>query len=320
MDKAVAMIDPKQLLLDALKSKDASKSRSTQVQIGPSELGGCRRKVWYRLNNQPETNTSELKLAAIMGTAIHTEIEKALSDNKDVVLESEVEHNGMKAHIDCWIPSTGDVIDWKTVKKQNLSYFPTQQQRWQVQVYGYLIDKSGTGKPRNVSLVAIARDGDERDVKVHTEPYNESMAVDALNWLEGVKASATIPEPERDESFCKHYCKYYDATDDIGCVGLKKERIKAERILIEDEQASLQAFEYLQLDQQIKLLSDKKDNIKEALRGITGITNTGVEVIWTTVAGPKQVDKVVVQDIMGFVPTKQGQESIRLSVKLDGGK
>ena len=314
------MIDPKQLLLDALKSKDASKSRSTQVQIGPSELGGCRRKVWYRLNNQPETNTSELKLAAIMGTAIHTEIEKALSDNKDVVLESEVEYNGMKAHIDCWIPSTGDVIDWKTVKKQNLSYFPTQQQRWQVQVYGYLIDKSGTGKPRNVSLVAIARDGDERDVKVHTEPYNESMAVDALNWLEGVKASATIPEPERDESFCKHYCKYYDATDDIGCVGLKKERIKAERILIEDEQASLQAFEYLQLDQQIKLLSDKKDNIKEALRGITGITNTGVEVIWTTVAGPKQVDKVVVQDIMGFVPTKQGQESIRLSVKLDGGK
>lgn len=320
MDKAVAMIDPKQLLLDALKSKDASKSRSTQVQIGPSELGGCRRKVWYRLNNQPETNTNELKLAAIMGTAIHTEIEKALSDNKDVVLESEVEYNGMKAHIDCWIPSTGDVIDWKTVKKQNLSYFPTQQQRWQVQVYGYLIDKSGTGKPRNVSLVAIARDGDERDVKVHTEPYNESMAVDALNWLEGVKASATIPEPERDESFCKHYCKYYDATDDIGCVGLKKERIKAERILIEDEQASLQAFEYLQLDQQIKLLSDKKDNIKEALRGITGITNTGVEVIWTTVAGPKQVDKVVVQDIMGFVPTKQGQESIRLSVKLDGGK
>lgn len=320
MDGTSKLIEIKQLLLDALKTKDAGKSRSTQVQIGPSELGGCRRKVWYRLNNQPETNNNELKLAAIMGTAIHAEIEKALADNKDVVLESEVEYNGMKAHIDCWIPSTGDVIDWKTVKKQNLSYFPTQQQRWQVQVYGYLIDKSGTGKPRNVSLVAIARDGDERDIKVHTEPYNESMALDALNWLEGVKASATIPEPEREESFCKHYCKYYDATDDIGCVGLKKERIKAERILIEDEVASSQALEYLQLDQQIKLLSDKKDDIKEALRGITGITNTGVEVIWTTVAGARQVDKVVVQDVMGFVPTKQGQESIRLSVKLDGGK
>jgi CRISPR/Cas system-associated exonuclease Cas4 (RecB family) len=319
MDRATKLIDPKQLLLDALKSKDAGKSRSTQVEIGPSELGGCRRKVWYRLNNQPVTNNNELKLAAIMGTAIHTEIEKALADNKDVILESEVEYNGMKAHIDCWIPSTGDVIDWKTVKKQNLSYFPTQQQRWQVQVYGYLIDKSGTGKPRNVSLVAIARDGDERDVKVYTEPYNESMAVDALNWLEGVKSSATAPEPEREESFCKHYCKYYDPFEEIGCGGLKKERIKAERILIEDEQASTRALEYLQLDQQIKLLSDKKDEIKEALRGITGVTNTGVEVIWTTIAGAKQVDKETVQNILGFVPTKQGQESIRLSVKQNGG-
>ena len=320
MDGTSKLIEIKQLLLDALKTKDAGKSRSTQVQIGPSELGGCRRKVWYRLNNQPVTNNNELKLAAIMGTAIHTENEKALADNKDVILESEVEYNGMKAHIDCWIPSTGDVIDWKTVKKQNLSYFPSQQQRWQVQVYGYLIDKSGTGKPRTVSLVAIARDGDERDVKVHSEPYNESIAVDALNWLEGVKASATTPEPEREESFCKHYCKYYDPFEEIGCGGLKKERIKAERILIEDEQASSQALEYLQLDQQIKLLSDKKDDIKEALRGITGVTSTGVEVTWTTVAGIKQVDKEVVQDIMGFVPTKQGQESIRLSVKLNGGK
>jgi len=231
MDGTSKLIEIKQLLLDALKTKDAGKSRSTQVQIGPSELGGCRRKVWYRLNNQPVTNNNELKLAAIMGTAIHTEIEKALADNKDVILE-----------------------------------------------------------------------------------------VDALNWLEGVKASATTPEPEREESFCKHYCKYYDPFEEIGCGGLKKERIKAERILIEDEQASSQALEYLQLDQQIKLLSDKKDDIKEALRGITGVTSTGVEVTWTTVAGIKQVDKEVVQDIMGFVPTKQGQESIRLSVKLNGGK
>ena len=320
MDGTSKLIEIKQLLLDALKSKDAGKSRSTQVQIGPSELGGCRRKVWYRLNNQPVTNNNELKLPAIMGTAIHAEIEKALADNKDVILEFKVEHSGMKAHIDCWIPSTGDVIDWKTVKKQNLSYFPTQQQRWQVQVYGYLIDKSGKGKPRTVSLVAIARDGDERDVRAHSEPYNESIAVDALNWLEGVKASATIPKPEREESFCKHYCKYYDSFEEIGCGGLKKERIKAERILIEDEQASSQALEYLQLDQQIKLLSDKKDDIKEALRGITGVTSTGVEVTWTTVAGIKQVDKEVIQDMMGFVPIKQGQESIRLSVKLNGGK
>ncbi len=35
--------------------------------------------LWYRLNDQPETNDNELKLSAIMGTAIHAEIEKAIA-------------------------------------------------------------------------------------------------------------------------------------------------------------------------------------------------------------------------------------------------
>ena len=111
----------KELLIKALHEKENKRGRSTQVQIGPSELGGCRRKVWYRLNNQPETNDNELKLAAIMGTAIHAAIENALADNQEVLLEQTVEHDGMKAHVDCYIPGTGDVVDWKTVKTKNLS-------------------------------------------------------------------------------------------------------------------------------------------------------------------------------------------------------
>jgi len=90
--------------------KENKRGRSTQVQIGPSELGGCRRKVWYRLNGQPETNDNEVKLAAIMGTAIHTAIENALADNQEVLLEKTVEFGGMKAHVDCFIPGTGDVV------------------------------------------------------------------------------------------------------------------------------------------------------------------------------------------------------------------
>ena len=126
-------MDIRELLVKALHDVENKRPRSTQVQIGPSELGGCRRKVWYKLNDQPETNDNELKLAAIMGTAIHSAIENALKDNKEVMLESTVEYGGMKAHVDCFIPSTGDVIDWKTVKAKNLNYFPSLQQRWQVQ-------------------------------------------------------------------------------------------------------------------------------------------------------------------------------------------
>jgi len=311
--------DIKALLLDALKAGDAKRDRSTQVQIGPSELGGCRRKVWYRLNDQPETNDNELKLAAIMGTAIHAEIEKALSDNADVMLETEVEYNGMKAHIDCFVPSTGDVIDWKTSKIKNLGYFPSTQQRWQVQVYGYLLTKNGH-KVERVSLVAIARDGDERDVKVHTEEYNEAMALEALNWLSAIKESADAPAPEKDESYCKFYCKYYDASGQMGCVGLKKERTAVSSVLIEDAEVDKNALFFLQLTTQIKDLEKQQDSLRASFEGLLGVTASGIELSWTTVAGRSTVDDKEVEKLLGFVPKKVGAESFRLNIKPSGGK
>ena len=311
-------MDIKELLVKALHEKENKRGRSTQVQIGPSELGGCRRKVWYRLNNQPETNDNELKLAAIMGTAIHTAIESSLAENKDVLLERTVEYGGMKAHVDCFIPGTGDVVDWKTVKAKNLSYFPSQQQRWQVQVYGYLIDKSGLGKVQNVNLVAIPRDGDERDILVHSEPYDEAVALEALNWLEAIKTSDQIPNPERDESYCKFYCKYYDASGEMGCVGLKNERTKTELPIIEDSGADTMALEFLQLDSRIKELTERKDAIRDGLTGLLGVTKSGIEIKWSSVQN-NTVDKDAVEKALGYVPTKQGKESARLSVKQTGG-
>jgi hypothetical protein len=311
-------MDIKELLVKALHDKENSRPRSNQVQIGPSELGGCRRKVWYRLNDQPETNDAELKLAAIMGTAIHSAIESAFAGNNLIILEQTVEYNGMKAHVDAYVPETGDVIDWKTVKAKNLSYFPSQQQRWQVQVYGYLIDKAGKGKPRTVNLVAIPRDGDERDIKVHSEPYDEAIALQALSWLEAIKESAEAPAPERDESYCKFYCKYYDASGEMGCVGLKKERTKTELPFIDNSDADTNALEYLQLDNQIKELTERKEALRDGLSGLLGVTRSGVEIKWT----PTQVntvDKEAVEKALGYVPMKQGKESARLSIKHTGG-
>ena len=315
----MTVTDPKELLLTALKAGDAKRSRSTQVQIGPSEVGGCRRKVWYRLNNQPETNGNELKLAAIMGTAIHAEIEKALADNPDVLIETEVEYNGMKAHVDCFVPGTGDVIDWKTSKVRNLSYFPTLQQRWQVQLYGYLLANNGYAVNR-VSLVAIARDGDERDVKVHTEDYNESIALEALGWLAAVKEAKEPPAPEKDASYCQFYCKFYESSGEIGCVGLKKERTPVTDIVIDDPTIDKNALLYLQLAVQIKELEKEQDSLKASFEGLLGVTNSGIEVSWSTVRGRESVDSEEVEKLLGYVPKKIGAESHRLSVKQSGGK
>jgi CRISPR/Cas system-associated exonuclease Cas4 (RecB family) len=295
--------DPKELLIEVLRAKDAGRARSKQTQVGPSELGGCRRKVWYRINGREATNDNELKLAAIMGTAIHAEIEKSISvldpKGEKYLVETEVEYNGMKAHIDLYIPETGDVIDWKTVKVKNLSYFPTQQQRWQVQVYGYLLDKSGKGKPRTVNLVAIARDGDERDVKVHSEPYDPKIAEEALNWLAAIKESAVAPEPERDQSYCRFYCKYFDESGKVGCTGIKKELIKEGEVFIDNQEVDTSALKYLQLDAKIKELLDQKESLRTSLEGFTGQTNSGIQIIWSTIAGRESVDIDEVKKLIG---------------------
>ena len=319
----MAIEDPKELLLHVLHSQDASRDRSQQTEVGPSEIGGCKRKVWYRLNAQPHTNENQSKLAAIMGTAIHAAIEEAIGaidpEGKEYLVETEVAYGDMKAHVDLFIPSSGAVVDWKTSKIKNLGYFPSNQQRWQVQLYGYLLSKNGY-EVKTVNLVAIARDGSEKDIKVHTEPYDEVMALSALSWLANVKASTVLPEPEKDQSFCKDYCQYYDATEQMGCGGLKKERIVLSEVVIEDAEVDKHALHYLQLDSKIKELEKERETLKESLIGSTGTTASGIEISWTTVKGRESVDAKEVEKLLGFVPKVVGNESTRLNIKSIGGK
>ena len=319
----MAIEDPKELLLHVLHSQDASRDRSQQTEVGPSEIGGCKRKVWYRLNAQPHTNENQSKLAAIMGTAIHAAIEEAIGaidpEGKEYLVETEVAYGDMKAHVDLFIPSSGAVVDWKTSKIKNLGYFPSNQQRWQVQLYGYLLSKNGY-EVKTVNLVAIARDGSEKDIKVHTEPYDEVMALSALSWLANVKASTVLPEPEKDQSFCKDYCQYYDVTEQMGCGGLKKERIVLNEVVIEDVEVDKHALHYLQLDSKIKELEKERETLKESLIGSTGTTASGIEISWTTVKGRESVDAKEVEKLLGFVPKVVGNESTRLNIKSIGGK
>ena len=319
----MAIEDPKELLLHVLHAQDASRDRSLQTEVGPSEIGGCKRKVWYRLNAQPHTNDNQSKLAAIMGTAIHAAIEEAIGaldpEGKEYLVETEVAFGDMKAHVDLFVPSTGAVIDWKTSKIKNLGYFPSTQQRWQVQLYGYLLSKNGYVVNR-VSLVAIARDGDERDVKVHTEPYDESLALEALGWLATVKEAAEAPAPEKDATYCQHYCQFYDASGEMGCVGLKKELTAVSDVIIDDADVDRNALLYLQLAAQIKELENQQDSLKESFVGLLGTTQSGIELSWSTVKGRETVDSSEVEKLLGFVPKKVGAESQRLSVKQIGGK
>ena len=297
------------VLIEALKGLDNNRDRSQQTEIGVSQLGGCRTQVWLQLNGATKCNET-LRLPSMMGTAINTLIETALSAYSfgAYELEQEVEFGGLKGHIDWYVPEAGVVIDWKTTKLKNLEYFPSTQQRWQVHTYGYLLAKNGR-KVETVSLVAIARDGDERNILVHTEPYDESVTLAALAWLEDVKSRTEAPEPEENaEVFCQHYCVYFGKS----CAG--KTFFKSGE-LISDPVAIQAAADYVEISNEIKVLEARKEGAKTALENVDGVTPDGISVAWSLVAGRRTIDEQVVLAHMGEVPKKQGEPSMRLVVK-----
>lgn len=196
------------VLMKHLTAQDNARPRTKQTTVGVSSLGGCRRQAWHMLQGDIGENTNTLRLASIMGTAIHKTIEDALPFG-EFEKEIRVQVDGLPVgNVDLYIPKLKAVVDWKTTTLKKLDYFPSRQQRWQVHVYGYLLTRVGK-EVETVTLVAIPRDGDERYIKIHTEPYSEAIALEALQWLEELQDSPR-PKPERDAlTFCKNYCKFY---------------------------------------------------------------------------------------------------------------
>ena len=304
-------------LIKALIDDAGNSERSNQLEVGPSELGSCKKQMFYKLNGQGITNPNTFKMASILGTAIHTHIQQVIElldpMGTRFLTEMEMKTDEIKGHIDLYDVETKEVIDWKTTTKKNLGYFPSKSQRWQVQVYGYLLEANGY-EVKNVSLVCIPRDGTEADIIYHTEAYDKVVALEALQWLDNIRALDQAPEPEKDPSFCKGYCSFYDITGKAGCMGRPKGNGK-DLPMITDELMVLAASEYLNLGIAIKELEKKQDMAKATLEGTNGQTADGIKVTWTEVAGRSTIDEAEVLKSLGYVPKKTGRETYRLSVK-----
>lgn len=304
-------------LIKVLKAGDKLSARSQQVSIGPSEIGDCSRKVYYKLNGQEPTNPDTLQMAAIMGTAIHGYIENAIKRTDPFgdryLLEIEAEADGIKGHIDVYDKTNREVIDWKTVKIKNLGFFPSKSQRWQVQIYGHLLKSNGY-EVDNVTLVAIPRDGDERDIVFHSEAFDPAVVAEAFAWYENVKSATEAPAPEKDASFCQHYCPFFDESGAKGCTG-RTAKDDQDDFLIEDESIANAAQAYIELGITIRDLEKKQDAAKASLEGINGKTANGIKIKWSSVAGRSSVDEAAVKEALGYVPTKQGKGYEKITVK-----
>ena len=213
-------MDIQTLLKSALTENDKARERSQQTELGASSVYGCKRQAWNIIRQVEKTNHDTESLAAIIGTAVHATLAEAMKRadvfGDDFLFEQGFSTPDIKGNCDLFIKSTGTVIDWKTTTKKNASKFPTEQQRMQVQLYGYLVEEAGH-QVNTVSLVAIMRDGQMKDTIIHQEPYSREMALKGIEWVRDLQNTIYPPAPERPRQFCKSFCEYYDPSGEIGC-------------------------------------------------------------------------------------------------------
>lgn len=222
------MTDITTMLLGALKAHDGDRARSKQKKIGPSGAGSCKRYLWHILKDTPKTAETD-NLPAIMGTYIHAGISEAIKREDpfgdNFLIEQQFSTDRITGNIDLFIKDQGLVVDWKTIKTNSLRYFPNDKQRYQIHIYGYILEENGY-KVNDVALVAICRDGGSDKVKEFREPYSREIAEIGLKWIEEVEqiVANDLPAPEPTErlTWCANYCSYYDPSGVIGCPSTTK--------------------------------------------------------------------------------------------------
>lgn len=235
-------------LKDIVRWTDNNAARSLQASIGPSELGEpCERKISYRLAGVTEVNEWTDPWPAIVGTAVHAWLERAIGKFQSVhhmdrwVTESTVRVDALvTGHVDLYDRQTGTVIDFKTMSPTKMKDFlrkgPSEQHIDQVNLYA--LGLSNAGQAVNyVSLVAVPRSGWLSEFKTWVGPYEPSRAARALSRMYTIADEliaqgdvidfSTIPaEPGRGCSFCPWYVGGDRVPSAAGCPGDSAARVE----------------------------------------------------------------------------------------------
>lgn len=226
-------------LLDEIEHSIAQQPRTLQTALGPSELGKPPCQLIRRFGGvaEPERSAGPDGYRAWVGTQMHNGFERIFKSHyrwsdtlqptaqpiRRFLTESRVNVgtvNGVDIYgsNDLFDVESGTVWDWKTKGETRLlearrdisaGRGPGRQYRVQQHLYGRGQQRAGHTVKR-VGIVYTPRDGNLRDSFYWSEPYDESIAVDALTTATGlaqlvaavgVEAAAAM-YPECDDEFC----------------------------------------------------------------------------------------------------------------------
>jgi hypothetical protein len=231
-------------LLGVITDAITNHPRSLQKHIGPSEIGEpCTRKLGYKLLNHPEVADRGVPWYPTIGTAMHSWLEDAfgiagvrfgmegryLLENKVDV--GEVLGENITGSCDLFDTWTGSVVDWKIVGGKRLRAYkdhgPSEVYRAQAHLYGRGWQRAGHDV-QTVAVFFLPRDRELKLAHFWHEPYDEQIAVKALQRLETVATltraagAAALPLLPTTDSPCR-FCPWLSpgSTDlaGVGCPG-----------------------------------------------------------------------------------------------------
>lgn len=197
-----AIINRKQVIQEEviwlLRDRMGAHPRGQQKAIGASEIGDpCWRNLAEKLARPKAGGASWL---AWIGTVMHGDVEamlRAFNAQFEVprflieqpVVVGQLAGQDVTGHVDAFDVDTSTVIDWKFVGAKRLEMFrangPGPQYRCQAQLYG----RGLTALGHHVEQVMIAffpRDRDLSTAWFWAEPYDESIALQALSRAQGL--------------------------------------------------------------------------------------------------------------------------------------
>lgn len=180
---------------------DASRPRSMQVRLGPSELGTeCQQQIARKLAAAPRRPVTAPAWAPFQGTAVHAEMEEVVAYwNAELgrvrwLAEDDLHVDGeIRGHGDAYDLDHDMVVDWKHVGTTALNKLraarragksPAEQvsPEYRVQAHLYGVGHERKGRPvKFVRLVLLARSWQFSDSDEWTEPYQPEIALRALD-------------------------------------------------------------------------------------------------------------------------------------------
>lgn len=225
--------DVSRALIDQVKDYAAWSPRSQQTMIGASEIGTpCSRRLAYKLLGVEAVNTDTDSWPAIVGTSVHTYLERAFKKNPDYMTE-------VKVVLEPWTKGTADlvhlpsktVIDHKVVGATALKTYRSKgmsdQYRVQLNMYALGLRLQDI-EIDNIAIMFWSRSGMMRDAFSITEAYDEALVEQTFARFDAIKAmtemgTSALPLIPTTPTHCV-YCPFFfplssDATE--SCNGQK---------------------------------------------------------------------------------------------------